>query len=47
MSGGNEQRFANMLAELRARPLPKRFYKEAGVAGDAMLRSPSPSTGGR
>ncbi len=33
MSGGNEQRFANMLAELRARPLPKRFYKEAAVAG--------------
>lgn len=35
MSGGNEQRFTSMLAELRARPLPKRFYKEAGVSGDA------------
>jgi len=34
MSGGNENRFANMLAELKARPLPKRFYKQAGISGD-------------
>ncbi len=34
MSGGSENRFANMLAELKSRPLPKRFYKEAAVAGE-------------
>lgn len=34
MSQGSEGRFANMLAELKSRPLPKRFYKEAGISGD-------------
>jgi len=33
MTGGGKDRFANMLAELRARPLPKRFYNEAAVTG--------------
>jgi len=35
MSGGSENRFANMLAELKSRPLPRRFYEQAGVSGDA------------
>jgi len=30
-----EDRFARMVAELKGRPLPKRFYKRAAVSGDA------------
>jgi len=34
MSGGSKNRFANMLAELKSRPLPKRFYRQAAVHGE-------------
>ena len=35
MSANSEDRFARMVRELKGRPLPRRFYKAAAVAGDA------------
>ena len=34
MNAETEDRFTRMLAELKGRPLRKRFYKQAGIAGD-------------
>ena len=35
MNAETEDRFTRMLVELKGRPMPRRFYKQAAVSGDA------------